>query len=162
MDKAKKVWTIGVVADSQCHDNDDGSDSNEQYRYRGTTTTHWDVRGLVLVNKDDNSRYLRHQEATEVAFKPEKGKVYHLLYAIYSTGDSFGHDEGRNLEVIGVYKDRKVAEENEKRLREGKPEKKGLVQLKVEGRTELHGYHCAWNGYFESLDRLEVESFLLN
>src|SRR5665213_2821234 len=158
----KNVWTIGVEADSHTQGNDDGDTSGEQYSYRGTTNTSWDVRGLRLVDDEDKARYLRFQDRVDVGFKPEKGKVYHLLYAVYSTGDSFGHDNGKNFTVIDVYKSRKVAEENEKRLREGKPEKKGLVQLKMEGRKDLHGYYCPWNGYFESLDRLEILSLILN
>ena len=157
-----KVWTIGVDADSYFHDNQDGSDSNEQYSYRGTTDTSWEVRGLRLVDDEDKARYLHFQDTVDVGFKPEKGKVYHLLFAVYSTGDSFGYDNGKNFTAIDVYKSRKVAEENQKRLYEGKPENKGLVQLKVEGRKELHEYYRPWNGYFESLDRLEVESFILN
>lgn len=159
--KEKKIWTIGVEAESTCYNNNDSSDSDEPYSYRGTTSTSWDIQGLRLVDEEDKNRYCFH-ERVQVVFKPEKGKIYHLLFAIYSTGDSFGHDDGRCFEIVGVYKDRKVAELNEKRLREGKPEKKGLVRLKVEGLTETHDYYRPWTGYFESLDRLDVESFVLN
>jgi hypothetical protein len=162
-----KTWKIGVRVDSESWDNNDGEDSNERYRYRGTTTTRWDVRGLKLIESNED-RYGRGiHEIVEVNFEPHKGKLYHLLYAVYSTGDSFGHDEGRCFEVIGLYKSRKVADENLKRLHEGKPSVKGdwgaeLVSMKFEGTKKPHNYYRPWGGYFDRLDRLEVESFVLN
>jgi len=164
-EKEKTVWCIGVDVDCESWDNNDGEDSNEPYSYRGTTTTRWDVRGLKLKGTEDHSYGYR--ETVDVNFEPVKGKLYHLLYAVYSTGDSFGHDEGRCFEAIGLYKSRKVAEENEKRLLEGKPSKKGewgmeQVLLKLEGTTKQHPYYRPWNGYFESLDRLEVLTLVLN
>jgi hypothetical protein len=155
--KEPKVWTISVIAESYTEVTREPYEDDSWDR--GNTSTSWSVSGLRLLEDGDRGGY---RESTQVAFKPEKGKIYHLLYAVYSTGDSFGHDEGHYLEVIGVYKNRKVAEGNEKRLREKKPEKRGLVQLKVEGVTKLHGYCIPWDGYFESLDRLEVLSFVLN
>jgi hypothetical protein len=166
-EKEKTVWCIGVQAESDCHDNNDGEDSNEPYSYRGTTTTHWTVEGLKLLGTEDHSYGYRVRETVDVNWEPKKGQLYHLLYAVYSTGDSFGHDNGRCFEAIGVYKSRNVAEENEKRLREGKPSKKAPiygthVMLKMEGTTKLHPYNRPWDGYFESLDYLEVRSLVLN
>ena len=42
-------------------------------------------------------------------------KVY-LLFAVYSTGDSFGHDEDRSVELISVHKDLNYAKYNYKLL----------------------------------------------
>lgn len=152
------VWSIEVLTDSYC-DVTREADENDSWS-RESTSTHWTVEGLKLAQNDNYG-------TVAVAFKPVKGEIYHLLYAVYSTGDSFGHDEGRNFEAIGVYKDRKVAEENEKRLTSAP--KKGAnwddqfkaIVLKTEGLGE-HKYSRPWVGYFESLDRLEVESFVLS
>lgn len=166
--KEQKVWSVGVVAESQTFHNNDGDKSDEPYSYRGTTNTSWYVRGLVLIDDNDpNRRYVGYHESTPVAFEPERGQVYHLLYAVYSTGDSFGTDYGRCFEVIGVYKDREVAEENLKRLENGPPRKYGeyaepTVELKLEGSNKAQRYYRPWMGYFERLDRLELESFVLN
>lgn len=164
-EQKQKVWTIGVLAESHTVDHNDGDQSGEPYSYRGTTSTSWDIRGLKLIeDPNDRSYYVR--ETTNVGFEPVRGELYHLLYAIYSTGDSFGHDEGRCLEVIGVYKDRDIAKENLHRLELGKPEAKGefgsmQVLLKMEGTNKQQPYYRPWMGYFERLDRLEVESFEL-
>lgn len=161
------VYTIGVLAKSLTINNDDEDKSGERFSYRGTTTTSWDIKGLILIDKEDqNYRYLNVEEQVDVLFKPEKGKIYHLLYAIYGTGDTFGHDNGKHFEVIGVYQDRKIAEENQQRLQTGKPEIKDKwgtrVSLLVEGINKTHDYHRPWTGYFESLNILTVESFILN
>lgn len=163
----KTVWCIGVQAESDCHDNNDGEDSNEPYSYRGTTTTSWRVTGLKLLGTEDHSYGYRVRETVDVGFEPKKGQLYHLLFAVYSTGDSFGHDHGRCFEAIGVYKSRAVAEENEKRLREGKPSKPAkyggtMVMLKMERTAKQQPYNRPWDGYFESLDYLEVLSLVLN
>lgn len=153
-DQVIKVWHIDVERDSYTtvtreRDSDDCWD-------RDSTSTHWTIEGLKLVEQEG------YKTAT-VPFKPQKGKVYHLLYAVYSTGDSFGHDEGRCFEVIGVYRNHKVAEDNEKVLR-FKPEpghEFEAVDLKTEG-LGIHKYSRPWMGYFESLDILEVRSLILN
>lgn len=52
-----------------------------------------------------------------VPYEPEFGREYYLLYVEYSTGDSFGRDDGR-LEFIGLYDDVEIAKENARRIRE--------------------------------------------
>jgi len=162
-EKKQTVWTIGVDARAVTQETSipDPDDSWS----RASTSTEWDVRGLKLIDKEGSHCY-SYRETVDVNFEPEKGKIYHLLYVVYSTGDSFGHDDGACFEAIGVYQDRKVAEENEKRLREGKPTVKGQwgdrVVLLMEGMAKGHEYYPPWNGYFESLDTLEVLSLVLN
>lgn len=159
-----KVWEIGLEARASTYDNGDGDDSSERYSYRGTTSTDWDVRGLRLLKSGEYMGYKR-GDSTQVAFKPEVGKVYYALYAIYSTGDSFGHDHANCLELVGVYKSRYVADENKKRLTADGAESRrwdnATVELIVEGVDKPHKYYRPWTGYFESLDSLEVEGFVL-
>jgi hypothetical protein len=163
VEEKQTIWTIGVDARADTEETST-PDPNDRWD-RASTSTTWDIRGLKLIDKE-GSHYFNYRETVDVNFEPEKGKIYHLLYAVYSTGDSFGHDDSACFEAIGVYQDRKIAEENEKRLREGKPtvtEKWGTrVVLLMEGMDKGHEYHPPWNGYFESLNRLEVESFVLN
>lgn len=158
----KKVWTIALDAEASTYDNGDGEDSSEPYSYRGTTTTDWTVRGLRLMKNDSDYISYRAGDSTQVAFEPVVGETYHALYAIYSTGDSFGHDYGYCLELVGVYKDKAVAEENRKRcLQECHSWDEATVKLKVEGVKTLHKYYRPWTGYFDRLDHLELESFTL-
>lgn len=166
MEKEKTVWSVGVIANSQTRDNGDGEISNEPYHYRGTTTTTWEVRGLKLL-EDNNQRYSRNiREIVDINWKPEKGKIYHLLYAVYSVGDSFGYDDGRCFEVIGLYQNREVAEDNKKRLQADDDGSRCSdytpILLKMEGTEKAHPYSRPWAGYFERLNYLEVLSLILN
>lgn len=160
------LWTIGVKTEKDSWYNDDGEDSSEPYSYRGSTTARWDVQGLHLMPSGDHNYGFGYREFCDVGFLPEVGKTYHLLFCIYSTGDTFGHDEQACFEAIGVYEDKAVAYENEQRLRTGHPLVKGqygsqCVLLKLEGTEKQVPYNRPWDGYFESLDRLEVMSFEL-
>lgn len=161
----KKVWCVGVQTNSNC-ETDREPDPDDSWD-RGNTSTTWTVEGIKLLGTEDHSYGYRCNHSVDIDWEPKKGKLYHLLYAVYSTGDSFGHDAGACFETIGLYKSRHIAEENEKRLREGKPSKKAPiygthVMLKMEGTVKLHPYSRPWDGYFESLDCLEVVSLNLN
>lgn len=94
----------------------------------------------------------------EVGFDILHGMDYYLLYGIYSTGDSFGHDEGR-IEFVDLYEDREVAEENAKRLRAHNDEKKDSFSTKLlHENGKEYDCHVPWKGYFERLSYLEVKS----
>ncbi len=161
MKKVKRqTYVIAVDVDSSTYQTREGDDL--PYSDRGETSTDHTIEGLRLI-EDGKSTW----RSAEVLFKPVRGKVYHLLYATYSTGDSFGHDHNQCFEVVGVYKSRAVADLNCKRLTEGKPVVKGqwsseLIPLKVEGLRETHKYYRPWKGYFERLVSLQVKSLILN
>lgn len=90
-------------------------------------------------------------ELCPVGFDVKAGDVVHVLHAQWSTGDSFGHDEGYNYEVIGVYQDKETATRD-------------LVHVKNDEPGNLEaGYPWAvpWNGYFESLDWIKVKTLVV-
>lgn len=94
----------------------------------------------------------------EVGFDILHGMDYYLLYGIYSTGDSFGRDEGR-IEFVDLYEDREVAEENAKRLRAHNEEKEYTYSTKLLHESgKEYDYHTPWKGFFEYLSYLEVKS----
>lgn len=74
------------------------------------------------------------------------GKEYILLYAVYSTGDSFGHDQGAEIEFIELFTDAKDAKELEMLLRHSEGNSVFFNRMK---------YYIPWNGYFDHLDSLE-------
>ena len=97
-----------------------------------------------------------------VPFEPEFGKTYYLLYAVYSTGDSFGHDAGHSIEYIGFYTEDElaVAKENQRKIEDHSRNNKDSYSIKLKtpngGRT--FDQHTPWIGYFEQLDYTSVES----
>jgi hypothetical protein len=122
----------------------------------------------------------------QTAFDLDPTRPYFLVYGIYSTGDSFGHDEGR-IEFVGLYEDLEVAHENVRRIQQhnemynqlenrwytsskqmSKAEMTKLrktfepysVQLVTEDGQE-YKVHVPWHGYFERLTEVEVQPVLV-
>lgn len=72
----------------------------------------------------------------------EVGDVVYLVWAQYSTGDSFGQDGGQ-YELLEICMSREAATERKKYY---------------EGVTD---FSVPWSGYFENLDFVEVQSFIV-
>ena len=118
------------------------ADPDEQWDADDTDTSHC-VRGFKV-----SDRYYD----LSVGFEPEYGKTYFLLYATYSTGDSFSNHGGR-IEFVDLYEDENVAWENHRRLdRHGE----GYSAKLLHESGEEYMFSVPWVGYFESLENLEV------
>ncbi|RYD56158.1 MAG: hypothetical protein EOP83_21420 [Verrucomicrobiaceae bacterium] len=116
---------------------------------RGDTSTDWSVGGVDIHPLGD----------LHADFPVEVGDLVYVIFAIYSTGDSFGQDNRSNFESISVHKNRERAEENAEVLRH--MEKDGTYSsweaiLTTDGGTRFP-FHVPWLGYFESLDEVRVE-----
>jgi hypothetical protein len=119
---------------------------------RASTYTSWRVEGVEL---SDSDKY----QAMQVDFPVKIGDKVWALYAVYSTGDSFGHDDGRNLELISFHKKESVARSNYETLIKRKPgDVKFSAKIKTDSGKQID-FYVPWDGYFESLDYLELESF---
>src|SRR5210317_84780 len=81
---------------------------------RDDTYTDHNIEGFRAAPEED-SKYFD----LVVPYEPEFDKEYYLLYAVYSTGDSFGHDDGSGIEYIGLYTENEldVARENLDRVK---------------------------------------------
>lgn len=97
----------------------------------------------------------RGYDSVKVTFKPKNGQIYHVLLGIYSTGDSFGHDENARVEYFDIFEhyndSRKSYEELARCSRY-----QYLLYTNHQGRPVK--VYNPWNGYFESLSELRVES----
>jgi len=95
-----------------------------------------------------------------VPYRPEDDETYYVLYAVYTTGDSFGSDPGHGIEFIGFYtKDQyDIAEENMRTIErdDGKRSENWSVTLKTPDGQGTFKQHCGWKGYFESLDFVDI------
>ena len=149
--------TLHLKYESYCTNNNDGDDSDEQYSYRGTTDTSWDFYCVNLYGGWPSESFL--YDGPE-PFKA--GDVVHLIIAIYSTGDSFGSDRGRCMEIMGVHRKLLDAKNTLKKIEDTdrdfgndfsfhKP-----LGLMTDGGVEIPYTYFPWKGYFESLDSLEI------
>ena len=87
--------------------------------------------------------HLAHQDGYDVLQASDivaVGDKVWLVWAQYSTGDSFGCDGGR-YELCGVFSDSAAADAEVSRLQ------------------SVDDYSVPWNGYFENLDFIKAEEF---
>jgi len=161
------------------------ADPDDEWSRESTSTTHT-VSGLKLTEGKDFD--------VVGAFVPhDDDGPYHLVSVVYSTGDSFGHDESRYIEFIQVFKTLEKAQECVEEIRKNEKlynakhtsymrmDKEKLKELEdsllKDPKTKKyeHDYNVCfkdeagniqkisapWNGYFESISSVEIDSFEL-
>jgi len=88
--------------------------------------------------------------------EPKVGENFFLVYVIYSTGDSFHHEEGR-IEFVGLLKDAVDAEALAEHIRKSDGSLT-RYQVALPSGESIEYYNGAWTGYFESLTSVNVAS----
>lgn len=95
----------------------------------------------------------------------KKGDTLYLLYAVWSTGDSFHRADGSQIDFISVHKSYENAERNEKILEQHTgsfDSDKGNYSTKIFlDNGEEYSYCLGWLGYFESLDHIVISKFIV-
>lgn len=81
-------------------------------------------------------------DSLPIDFSATVGDEIWLVWAKYSTGDSFGTDGGK-YELCSVFQDEQSARKEEKRL------------------EEVTDYSVPWTGFFEDLDYVTVERMVI-
>jgi hypothetical protein len=111
------------------------------------------INGIMEVGEDEHYDIM-------VPYEVEKNKGYFLLYCVYSTGDSFGHDADGCIEFVGLFKTEEEAVENLKRIEAHyKDRSKSIDDYNVKLINEdgkEYDLYTPWCGYFESLSYGEV------
>lgn len=143
---------LDLVTSSYGHETSEVDPTDEWSR--ASTETSWTVHGIRL---QDKAGY----ESLRADFPVQVGDAVHVLYAVYSTGDSFGHDEGASFEFLSVHKNYDVAVRNLRAV-EGRTRTNGNYSMTLEfdsgAKVERH---CPWDGYFESLDYVRLETMIV-
>ena len=127
---------------------------DDSYGRRGTYTE-WFLRGISLSDEDGHM-------ALPADFDVAVGDTVYVVAAVYSTGDTFGHDHGQMLEVISVHKNVEIARKNKKNLESAVRSGRGrfhddsFVEIHFDNGKSLKRT-VPWDGYFESLDYVTVE-----
>lgn len=152
-------------------------DPNDRWD-RDDTYTYHHIKGIRLLDEGEYYDFI-------TTFEVDPQKVYFLLYGIYSTGNSFGHDEGE-IQFVDLYETMEMAQKNLKRIEEhhktykklndrwtqpSKEEKKELKDLKktfnewsvklVTQSGREYDFHVPWHGYFERLEQVEIEPVMV-
>lgn len=141
----------------------------------------WDADDTKTINRIEGIQIVSDKGWNDLttSFDVKEGEVYYLLYAVYDTGDSFHRSDGQ-IEYVGLYQSRDVAEDNAKRIKEhdkiasrlnrsycvSEQERKQLEKLRktfeqysvnlITEDGKEYKISCPWVGYFEILDDVEV------
>ena len=108
----------------------------------------------VLTEKDEEFSEGEYYELHDA----KEGDFVYVLVLQYSTGDSFGCSTG-NGEIVGVYKDIKVAEQARKTYMENKDQYSIELPFETYEGIKFQEISNPAAGYFESLESLDIQCF---
>lgn len=138
---------FGYKLELDCHC-DDSSRSEEAY---GPWSESWtnSFQRVKTCEKKDYPDII-----TTLEIKP--GEKCFIVWAEYSTGDSFGHANGGQVSSLAVFKDRDAAVQFQKFFSELGDSYQLNYKMKTSDDQE-HDVYCGWLGYFDSLDDIHIE-----
>lgn len=115
---------------------------------RGDTSTQWDISAAVPIGLVENK-----EDILDTIDTNHTGECY-LVYIIYSTGDSFGHDYSYFLELIWVFSSQYLAEKAAKQIYEhDRYDANVVLEIDFGIRKEFYPF---WIGYFETLEQVKI------
>lgn len=114
---------------------------------RGDTHSTWSIDGIFLTPTGN-------YDTIETELDVVSGDKVYLVYAIYSDGDSFGHDSCNRMELLSVHKNEDMARRNAETIGNNH-----IIHYD-DGRILKMSY-VPWNGYFENLDSITYDSFIV-
>lgn len=130
---------VQIIDETSCY-SDEPSDEEDEW-YRPNSYTDHEITGFKI-----DSGYF--DLATD--FVPEYNTPYYLLFAVWSSGDSFGYDSGAYIEYFGLFENEEIAKLNEQRINDKKE------NLLTDFGMDIP-LHIPWDGYFDGLDYLRIE-----
>ncbi len=138
----------------------DAADPNDSWSADSTHTDH-NIVGFKFAKENFLTEI-------KVPFEILPNKDYYLVYALYTTGDSFSNHSG-NMEYIDLYDNEDLANEVVKTIEldykiYGKRKDSSFDNYSVVIKNNMGNefkMSCPWKGYFERLDSIEAKSIRL-
>lgn len=116
----------------------------------------------IVADEDRNTYRWRSGDMIVVGAEVKPGDTVYVLWAEYSTGDTF-HSESGCYEVIAGFVSEELAEKNaqQARLRRLDQNYSGWnMDIELDDGT-MFGYFIPWLGYFERLEQVHVDSVIV-
>ncbi len=132
-----------IYLDSSSYQEQDDHDGDDEWS-RPNTYTSWNFNFLSTKHGDHH---------VDVPFKPVVGATYYAVIAVYSTGDSFGHDANLCIEVFSVYETEHDANVAKHKIEAD--QNNNTLKFNLPGGKPVEVSN-PWHGYFESLTSVEV------
>jgi hypothetical protein len=122
--------------------------------------------GVIEETGDNHTTYqvygLEISEAPEQLSLPgdvKPGDILHLVYAVYSTGDSMGTSYNSSIDFISVHRLKHRAEMNADELEKtADDETTSSIHIILDEGTRIP-YRFPWLNYFDSLSYIEIGTF---
>lgn len=141
---------INVLWGEHSYQSEPGEDTDEPYSWRGVERTEIDdVEAVYSEGEGNPHRGMIRPGAFTCEAKP--GDTVYAVIVRYSTGDTFGREEGLAI-CLDVFSDKERAEELAQ-----------AAQDTDEFRMTVNDveYYVSWVGYFESLEDVSVETLVV-
>jgi hypothetical protein len=121
-------------------------EGQEDDSYPNHEPEHKEHEVLGIFTSDSNDRgWSTYSERLDVEFEPTPGNTAFLVVVTYQTGCTFGYSTG-NVSIVDVFDSEEEADKTARAIREG----------------TFPGQHHDWTGYFESLEGIDVQRFVLD
>ncbi len=143
------ITFIEISRNTWCDYEDRDLDSDNTWDRLNEYYSH-EIHGFNIVNERQSRDFC-------INYKPVPHKPYYLLYAVYSTGDSFHREEGLH-EYLDLYENREDAEKAKKEIFDQR--KSSSITYTSSCGKELT-FGSPWYGYFDFLDSTEIEEVRL-
>ena len=134
------------------------SDYREYTTRKPATDDRWDNGDRKRVWTVEGLKIGEDEHRLEIA-DAVPGDYLHLVYAVWDTGDSFGRYEGNYMECFAVYRTYEKAQAAQQTLYAA-DDKNHRAIIVLEDGTEM-SYYIPWFGYFDCLNYIQIESFVL-
>ena len=111
----------------------------------------------------DNSNYFKQVTKTDAypditsSLDIKEGELCFVVWAEWSSGDSFGTAYDGNTEALAIFTDVKSAKEFQEKVLNS--EEYSVKFTTPDG--QVHNVRCPWTGYFEELTEIHIEQTVL-
>ncbi len=146
-----------ILIKNECWSHNTTEPDRDDEWSRASTSTNNNVTGIQIVKGNGYSEF-------ETCFDVLPDGTYYLLYGVYSTGDSFGNDDGV-ICYVDLYKTKEKAEDSKNALQRHYDKEKDSHNRDwntwnnctiANENGVLYSFHVPWMGYFEHLSALVV------
>ena len=121
-------------------------------------TIDYEVKGVSISSRGRWSGLAHDEEKINVGFEAEAGTPLYILWMTYGSGDSFGHGDGYG-EILWVFKNADVAKRALATFQANADQYSIPIKDDAGNAVTLHN---PGSGYFECVNSLQVDTFLLS
>ena len=90
----------------------------------------------------------------------KEGTLCFVVWAEWSSGDSFGSSHNGNAEALAIFVDPESAKQFRDKVSKAKEDREYIMEFSTDD-GQKHSVRCPWIGYFEDLTDIHIEQTIL-